>query len=552
MRKRIFLSFIALIIIFGALSSALVASIIATVVPQQVMIRLEDETRLLIPRMAESGDQAAYDKLLSTSRITHIAADGTVLFDSQSSQELDNHADRDEVKRAFETGYGSAVRHSDTLKANMIYVATRLEDGSVLRLAAPERVSAEMAGSMLPWQIFGTVALILFSLPLAAVITNRLIRPILEIDLDSPDDSLVYDELIPLVRRIDDQAKLNREQLEALNDRRQELDALLGGMHEGFVAIDRDHRIILINHSACDMLGIDRSWAQGKTIPEVNRRQEMLSLLSELEAQGSAEGMMERGGRSYVLSASKVESGRGSVLLISDQTDKIEGEAMRKRFTANVSHELRTPLTTISGYAEMIEKGMVKSADIPTFGGIILRESKRLLSLVEDILRLSKLDEGFPRGKRDKVALDEVAKSACESLRPLAADKDISLTFEGEDTCVTGDRTLLDELLMNLIDNAIKYNQPGGRVEVNTSNRGDRVILTVADTGIGIEPEHQTRIFERFYRSDKSRSKATGGTGLGLSIVKHAAEYHDATISLDSTPGQGTTISVTFPGCETQ
>lgn len=547
MRKRIFISFIALIIAFGGLSSALVASIMSSVIPQQVMNRLRSESDLLIKRMKDKGAEAAFDQLLSTSRVTYIAGDGTVLFDSEGRGDMDNHAGRSEVRQAADSGSGSAVRYSKTLKANLIYVATRLPDGSILRLAASERASLEMAGSMLPWQIFGTVALILLSLPLAAFLTSRLVKPILRIDLDNPDESLVYDELMPLVRRIDEQARLNRQQMEALNDRRQELDALLGGMNEGFVAIDPDHRIIMINHSACDMLGVDREWALGKTIPEVNRRQEMLALLDELEAKGSAQGMMARGGRSYLLSVSRVESGRGSVLLISDQTDKVEGEAMRKRFTANVSHELRTPLTTICGYAEMIEKGMVKPGDIPAFNGIILKESKRMLTLVEDILRLSKLDEGFPRGARDKVALDEVARSVCESLQPQAREKEVSLHFEGEAVLVTGDRTLLDELCMNLIDNAIKYNQPGGQVKVSTASRDGRVILTVADTGIGIAPEHQAHIFERFYRSDKSRSKATGGTGLGLSIVKHAAEYHKATISLDSMPATGTTISVSFP-----
>ena len=547
MRKRIFISFIALIVLFGALSSLLVSSIIASVVPGQVISRLESEMKLLTRRIEERGSGEAFRQLLSVSRVTHIAADGTVLYDSMAGQNLENHADREEVRQALRNGSGSAVRYSSTLKANLIYLARRLPDGSVLRLAAPERVSREMASNMLPWQIFGTIGLILLSLPLAAFLTSLLMRPIMRINLDNPDDSLVYNELMPLVRRIDEQAKLNRKQMEALNDRRQELAALLGGMHEGFVAIDQNHRIILINQSACDMLGIDRDWAVGKTMPEVNRRQEMLALLDELEKNGSAQGAMDRGGRSYALSASKVESRRGAVLLISDQTDKVEGDAMRKRFTANVSHELRTPLTTLCGYAEMIEKGMVKPADIPSFNGIILKESKRMLSLIEDILRLSKLDEGFPRGSRDKLALNVAAESACESLRQQAQDKDVALHFEGDEAFVAGDRTLLEELCVNLIDNAIKYNQPGGRVDVSVRNAGQQAVLTVRDTGIGIEPEHQTRIFERFYRTDKSRSKATGGTGLGLSIVKHAAEYHGAKIALESAPGQGTSISVTFP-----
>lgn len=547
MRKRIFLSFIGLIIIFAILSSVLVASIISSVVPQQVMTRLWEETALVMGRMEGLGAEAAFDQLISASRITHIAADGTVLYDSTGIEDHDNHARREEVAEALSTGTGSAVRYSSTLRANLIYVATRLEDGSVLRLSAAESATWEMIRSMLPWQVFGTVALLLLCLPLAVWLTSMLVKPVLEIDLDKPDDSLMYEELMPLARRIEEQAQQNRRQLDTLNDRRQELDALLGGMQEGFLAMDEDQRILLINNSACHMLGIDHSWALGKTVPEVNRRQEMLALLKDLKEKGSANGILARGGRTYILSASQVPHGRGAVLLISDQTEKVEGEAMRKRFTANVSHELRTPLTTICGYAEMIDQDMVKREDIPAIGGVILKEGRRMLTLVEDILRLSRLDEGFPGGAHKKVSLFDAARAACESLRPAADDRGIALSCEGGEAFVLGDRTLLDELCSNLIDNAIKYNQTGGSVRVTVAALAQGAILTVADTGIGVEPEHQSRIFERFYRTDRSRSKATGGTGLGLSIVKHAAEYHSAIITLKSAPGQGTTIRVAFP-----
>ncbi|MGI6694867.1 MAG: ATP-binding protein [Christensenellales bacterium] len=548
MRRRIFISFIALIVIFAALSAGLMSAIMATVIPQQVINRLQSEIDLLIPRMKQLGDENVMRELLSLSRVTHIAPDGTVLFDNNvDADPLENHRDRDEVKQALSQGTGSAVRYSDTLDANMIYVASRLEDGSVLRLAAFERASMEMMHSMLPWQIFGVIGLIILCLPLAAWLTDLLIKPIVQINLDKPEENDIYDEVMPLVSRIDEQVRVTRKQMQALENRRQELNVLLDGMHEGFIALDRRQRVMLINPSASDMLGIDRNWAIGKTMPELNRRQEMLNLLNELEQNGSAQAMMVRGGRSYVMSASRVESHQGAVLLISDQTEKLEGDALRKRFTANVSHELRTPLTTICGYAEMFEKSMVKPEDIPGFSRVILRESKRMLTLVEDILRLSKLDEGFPRGNREKVGLHEVAKAACESLEPMAGEKEIDLSFEGEEAFIQGDRTLLGELCMNLIDNAIKYNYPKGTVQVSVTSRDNQAIFRVADTGIGIEPEHHSRIFERFYRTDKSRSKATGGTGLGLSIVKHAAEYHCGKISLDSAPGKGTTISVAFP-----
>jgi len=550
MRKRIFISFIVLILTFGVLSSLLLGSIMGTVSSGQVINRLREETALVIARMESAGTREALDQLISTSRLTLINQEGQVLFDSAGEQAYDDHSDRQEVQEALRSGQGSALRYSNTLGYNMIYVATRLSDGSILRLAAPERVSRELMGNMLPWQVFGTVAILLLCLPLAAWLTTLLLKPVLDINLDQPDESLVYEELYPFVRRIDEQAHLTRHQMEALNDRQQELDALLGGMQEGFIAMDESQRILLINQSACGMLGIDPEWAVGKTVPEVNRRQEMLALLAQLKEEGSAQGMMSRGGRSYLLSASRVQKGRGAVLLLSDQTDKVEGEAMRKRFTANVSHELRTPLTTICGYAEMLEQGMVKQADLPQISGVILKEGKRMLTLVEDILRLSRLDEGFPGGASQKVSLDEAARAACESLRPAARDREVSLEYSGAEAFVLGDRTLLEELCSNLIDNALKYNHPGGSVKVSVAARDQELILTVTDTDMGIEPKHQARIFERFYRTDKSRSQATGSTGLGLSIVKHAAEYHHAAISLDSTPGEGTTISVVFPRYE--
>ena len=547
MRKRIFFGFIALIVLFGTLSAVLVSSIISTVIPQQVQNRLNEEMTLLTTRMAQVPETEAIENLISTSRITHISADGTVLFDSKSAEPLLNHADREEIQEALKTGSGSAVRYSDTMRANMIYVAKRMADGSVMRLAAPERASFEMADSMMPWLVFGTIGLVIFCLPLAVWFSNLLMKPILQIDLDRPEDSVVYDEVMPLVRRIDEQAKLNREQMAALERRRQELDTLLSGMNEGFIALDKSQRILMINPSACRILGIDQDQALNKTLPEVNRSPEMLSLLEQLAADGCASGMMKKDHRSYLLSASQVERREGAVLLISDQTDKVEGEAMRKRFTANVSHELRTPLTTICGYAETIDKGMVKPEDIPGFNATILREGRRMMSLVEDILRLSQLDEGLPQGKRERVSLLEAAKAACESLKPLAKDKKVSLSLEGEEVHVNGDPDLLQEMCINLVDNAIKYNTEGGEVKVSVQPLVDEAILSVADSGIGIEKEHQTRIFERFYRTDSSRSKATGGTGLGLSIVKHAAEYHGAKISLDSIPGQGTTIRLSFP-----
>ena len=338
--------------------------------------------------------------------------------------------------------------------------------------------------------------------------------------------------------------------MEALEARRLELNTLLDGMHEGFIALGAREEIILINPSACRMLGVNGEQAVGRQLPEINRGAVILSLLEDLRRNGAAEGLLEKDGRFYQLSANRIQGRSGSVLLLSDQTYKMEGESMRKQFTANVSHELRTPLTTICGYAELLDKGMVKPEDTGRFYSLIHHESSRMLALVEDILRLSRLDEGHLNARKQPVNLHEVARSVSQSLELHADEKGVSLSYEGGDAYVLGDATLLSELISNLIDNAIKYNVDKGSVKVEVTN-GERAVLTVSDTGIGIEPEHRERVFERFYRTDNSRSKGTGGTGLGLSIVKHAAEFHKAKITLKSEPGKGTVISVAFPPLKT-
>ncbi len=551
MRKRIFIGLAAFIVVFGALASLLTAGIVNTVSLDQLSRQLTEEAALLSGRIAAQGTARALDGLISASRVTMIGADGTVLFDNQVSREMENHLDRPEVRQALETGAGKSVRYSNTVRAQLVYIAQRLADGSVLRLSAPEQLARKVASGIAPFIIFGIISLVVLSLPVINYYSASLLKPLLSIDLDHPEDARVSEELLPLVRRIDAQNKQNRAQVEAMEARQQELDALLGGMHEGFIALGPRDEVILINASACAMLGVDSRKALGKGMPEINRSPAVLQLLQTMRATGSAQGMLEKDGRNLVLSASQLENRRGAVLLFSDQTEKMQGEAMRKQFTANVSHELRTPLTTILGYADMLKNGMVKEEDLPQFYHLIHRESSRMINLMEDILRLSKLDEGYLSGKREKVSLLEVARAACESLELSAQEKKVSLSFSGGESDILGDATLLDELCYNLVDNAIKYNNENGAVEVTVSG-GPQAVLTVRDTGIGIAPEHHARVFERFYRTDASRSKATGGTGLGLSIVKHAAEYHRGKITLKSRPGEGTTITVSFPGYQAE
>jgi len=546
MRKRIFIGIVIFVIGIGALTSLLTFGIVNSVSLDQLSSQLSNEARLISQRMNTQDPMQVLYGLVTPTRVTYIQPDGTVLFDNWVSSAMENHLDRPEIQSAIQNGEGKSVRYSGTVKAQLVYLATRLDDGNILRLASPELIARKIATGIAPYVIFGILILILLSLPVVNYFSASMLKPILSIDLDHPEESQVSDELLPLIRRIATQNKQNRVQMDALESRRQELDALLGGMHEGFLALGQKNEIILINPSACAIFGINNEKALGRGLPEIDRSPAMLEMLEKLRKYGSANGLLEKDGRSYLLSASRLEKGRGAVMLLSDQTEKLLGENMRRQFTANVSHELRTPLTTILGYTEMLRNGMVKGEDLQQFYQLIHRESSRMITLMEDILRLSKLDEGYVNGKREKVNLNAVAQAVCQSLELSADEKKVKLNFTGEDAYILGDATLLDELCYNLIDNAIKYNIENGSVDVSIK-AGSQTVLVVQDTGIGIAPEHHSRIFERFYRTDASRSKATGGTGLGLSIVKHAAEYHRGKINLRSKPGEGTAITVTFP-----
>lgn len=546
MKRKIMLGFIALILAFGMAAALLAATVITSVAREQLSTQLAQESKLIATYLGDWGDAAKLEEVFTRSRVTLIAPDGTVLFDNWTNEPLDNHMDRPEIRQALTKGQGSAVRYSDTTRTTAIYAATLLEDGNILRVAAPERIARGIATGVAPWLIFGLVIVLLVVVLFANFLGDKLIAPILAIDPDHPEEVVVYDELLPLIRRIDAQNRHNRAQMEALEARRLELNALLDGMQEGFIALSDRHEVSLINPAACRILEVKPEQAHKRLLTELNRSLVIIRLLDDLEKEGVATGVLEKSGRHYLLAANRIQGRPGSVLLMSDQTDKLAGEAMRKRFTANVSHELRTPLTTIFGYAELLEKGMVKEEDAPGIYQLIHKESSRMLDLVEDILRLSSLDEGYLTGKHEKVNLRETADAACRMLSLAAQERGVKVTLSGEDAFVLGDPVLLGELLSNLLDNAIKYNVENGSVDVRVT-AGANTVLSVSDTGIGIEPEHQLHVFERFYRTDNCRSKSTGGTGLGLSIVKHAAEYHKAKVDLISRPGQGTRVTVVFP-----
>lgn len=550
MKKRIFIIYLALVLVFALAATLLASTIVLSVARNNLITRLQTEALQIENAIKERGLDAVLEGLISPSRVTLIRPDGSVAYDSWANEPLENHADRPEIKDAQNEGTGVAVRYSQTTKSTAIYVTRAQAEGNVLRVAAAERVARGIANSMLPWLIFGLVLLVIFSAVFARYFSGRLLRPITGIDLAKPEEAVVYDELLPLVKKLDEQNRENLAQLAQLEASRQELKTLLEGMHEGFIALNDKGAITLMNPSAQRMLGVKAEDARGRLLMEINRSQAMIDLLSALQEQGSGEGMLQMDGKSYQLFASRIDGTQSAVLIISDQTEKTAGEAMRQRFTANVSHELRTPLTTIRGCAELLVNDMVKPEDQAQFYQKIHQESQRMLTLVEDILRLSSLDEGYLKGLSEQVNLYQVARESCQTLELLAQEKGITLSLTGEDAQVLGDAALLGELCTNLIDNAIKYNKEHGRVDVQVENTPLGAKLTVSDDGIGMSKEHQEHVFERFYRVDKSRSKETGGTGLGLSIVKHAAEVHRAKISLESEDGQGTKIVVGFPAVQ--
>lgn len=410
----------------------------------------------------------------------------------------------------------------------------------MLRVSGAQRTLLATLGSILMWVVLGALVCVALAALAARGITNRLVRPINQINLEHPLESDTYGELSPVLRRMEEQNRRIAGQLMSLEAQRGELDAILGGMREGLALLDRHHAVLTMNEAARQLLGVTGD-PTGQTLLAVARHEALVRLLDA----GRGEERVILDGRVLRVSASGIEQG-GMCLLFQDVTAQEAAERSRREFSANVSHELRTPLTTVSGYAELLSEGMVEPEDVRRLGGCILRESRRLLSLIEDILRLSRLDEGVA-GEQQPCDLLVLARTCAEKLRGMAEERGVTLAVDGAPATVTGDRVLLEEMLTNLLENGVKYNRPGGHVWVTAGVEAGQPFARVRDDGVGIAQEHQARVFERFYRVDKSRSKQTGGTGLGLSIVKHGAMLHHARVSLASQPGQGTTVTLTFP-----
>ena len=511
--------------------------------------QLRDELSLAAVSVEDSG--ADYLRQVSSDRfrLTWIAGDGTVLYDTRADGEsMENHGDRAEVKQALAQGEGESIRYSSTLLRQTVYCAKRLSDGTVLRISVSRATAGVLAlGMFQPILLVLIVALILSAL-LAGRLSRRIVEPLNSLDLEHPLDSDAYEELSPLLNRINRQNRQITEQVKQLRRRTDEFEQITASMGEGLVLLDNGGRVLSLNPAARKLFAADESCV-GQDFLTVDRSREMSEAIRRAMEQGHSEIRSRRGEKTYQFDITRIDSQGdvlGAVILAFDITERESGERLRREFTANVSHELKTPLQGIIGSAELIENGMVKPEDMPRFIGHIRGEAQRMVALIGDIIRLSQLDEGEEMPRED-VDLLEVARRAAEQLDTTAQARKIAVTVDGQPTAVNGVRQLLYEVIYNLCDNAIKYNVDGGSVRMTVSGDGANACVTVADTGIGIPLEQQARVFERFYRVDKSHSKASGGTGLGLSIVKHAVQYHGGSISLNSRPGEGTTVRVWLP-----
>ena len=519
--------------------------------------RLKDELQLAAYGVERQGQEYlealsagdSHDTWTPEYRLTWVAWDGTVLFDTaESAKNMENHRERTEIQEAFAKGESSSVRHSDTLTERTLYYARALDDGTVLRISVSQATIFALAIAMLwPILLVGLLA-VSFCAVWAGRIAKRIVQPINALDLDHPLENDIYEELTPLLWRICQQRSQISAQIRELRTRTDEFEQITKSMNEGLVVLDQKGMILSINPAAQKLLGADGSCIR-RDFLTVDQGHEMShAILSALE-NGHGEVRLDRDGREVQVDVSRIQSGgavMGTVLLAFDVTEQACAERIRREFTANVSHELKTPLQSILGSAELLKSGMVRQEDLSDFSGLIYKEAARLVALVEDIIHLSLLDEGSVM-EWEQTDLLEIAGSVASALEDRAKKKRVRIFTAGESARMEGVRGLLYEMTYNLCDNAIQYNKENGTVELAVSKEPGSVVLTVRDTGIGIPAEFQSRVFERFFRVDKSRSKASGGTGLGLSIVKHVVQYHHGEIQLHSDPGFGTTISVRFP-----
>ena len=531
-----------------AVSFLMIFNVLLDFFDAQVFAELESEASYISYGIKNNYDYFPVAFNAPNKRVSIIAPDGTVLADtSANNADLENHLNREEIAAALKNGTGKSERYSDTLTEKTLYYAVKLDNGNILRVSTTQNSAVViLLGLMQPILIIIATALAI-SLFLSYRVSASIMKPINSLDLEKPENNEAYEELAPLLKKITAQNKTISRQIKEAKKSREEFRLICENMNEGFLVIDRDARVLSYNSAALKLLGTDK--IDVSSVLTLNSSKKFLDTINSSLSGTRAENSISVQNNTYNLIANPVFAGGkaiGAVIVIIDITESAKREQLRREFTSNVSHELKTPLTSISGFAEMLKSGNMSEDTIVDFSSSIYDESQRLISLVCDIIKISELDEGNIYPDSESVDLYSLSADIIKRLKTVAEKQNITLTLIGKSACVCGSEKILDEMIYNLCDNAIKYNKPGGTADIIIAE-SDKVQLTVRDSGIGIPQSEQPRIFERFYRVDKSRSKSAGGTGLGLAIVKHGAMYHNAQISTESTFGQGTAITLTFP-----
>ena len=550
MTKRILRSILLVAVLVLAASTGATLGILYYHFGGQLEEELRREASYLSVSVEKEGIEAFDDLPADAERVTYIDTDGTVLFDNRADENgMENHGDREEVKEALEQGSGRAVRNSDTLSQRTLYYALRLSDGKVLRVSSTQYNIPGLLGGMIQPLLIILILMAVLSAWIAYRVSRGIVEPINRLDLDHPEDNQAYDEIAPLLTKINRQQKQIRREIADAKRQQEEFSIITENMEEGFVILDVHTEVLSYNSSALKLLGAEES-RERRSILAMNRSQEFQRIVEQVLSGRHVITMLELGDRSCQIAANPVfhdNEVSGAVLLILDVTERMKGEQMRREFTANVSHELKTPLTSISGFAEIISDGFVKPEDTRKFAGRIFKEAQRLITLVNDVIKISQLDEGKLPYEREETDLYELCREILRRMEERASAAGVHLYLKGPHKKITTVQTILDEVLNNLCDNGIKYNKKGGNLTVTIEEGEGETRISVEDQGIGIPAEDQKRVFERFYRVDKSHSKAIGGTGLGLSIVKHGAMYLGAEVKVESTLGKGSTFTLVLP-----
>lgn len=550
MTKRILKSILAVSFLLLVASTGLTMGVLYRHFGNQLEKELRTEAEYLSVAIEGQGD-SVFEKLpADVARVTYIDTDGTVLFDSKAdAAKMENHKGREEIQEAMKNGSGTAVRNSDTLSKKTLYYALKLDDGKIIRVSSVQYNISGLIGGMLQPMLIIIIVVLAFSAWLAVRVSRKIVEPINNLDLNNPEENQIYDEIAPLLTKINRQQKALQREIAEAKRQQEEFSIITDNMEEGVVVIDSRTEVLSYNRGALRLLGAEES-KERQSVLAMNRSPEFQNIVEQVLSGKHMSCILELEGRFCQAAANPVMEKNevtGAVLLLLDVTERMRGEEMRREFTANVSHELKTPLTSISGFAEIIGDGFVKPEDIKKFAQRIFKESQRLITLVNDIIKISQLDEGKVFYNKEELDLYQEAKETLKLLEEKAEDKGIKLYLYGPHVTTRTVKTILEEILLNLCDNGIKYNKTGGSLTVTIAKEGNRPQIIVEDTGIGIPNEDQQRIFERFYRVDKSHSKAIGGTGLGLSIVKHGSMFLGAEVKVESNLGEGSRFILTFP-----